>query len=1141
MKNNYLKIIEVLMRLTFYGIFIQILCLGMLYASTGEAQKSKSLKEVYVELNTSEATLMEVFSQIESQTGFYFNYDKKSIDKRKKVNLDGKAESVEQLLIEIGHSAKLHFRRINNNISVYRAIGPVDRVQVLVDMQDVEMSGKVTDENGEGLPGASVVVKGTAIGTTTNLDGQYKLSVPEQSTLVVSFVGYKTSEIVVGNQSVIDVQMELDAEQLEEVVVIGYGTTTKRKLVGAVSSMNTKELEQTPFANITQALQGQVPGLIVQSSGGQPGKVPQISIRGAGSPLYVIDGVIIDKDDNYSFASLNMEDIESISFLKDASSTAVYGSRAGNGIVLVKTKRGQSGKLNVKYAFNYQLSRPSVLPKRLNSYEFAKIQNLGSLYDGVNPFYTEEQLNTILNGSDQERYPNSDWQELSLKSYAPEQKHNLSLSGGGDVTDFYVSLGYFDQGGLLKSEAISLDRMNIRSNVTTRVEKVGLELGFNLNASLQNTRHPALGEWTIWNHMARIIPIYKAFNEDGTYAEGVNHPLAQNDYEAGYLKERQKFINTQLTVNWKVPSIKGLSTGLMANYRDSDSYSKKWELLAPQYHADGTIYPVSKPALDIMSGYGNKYDLIYNISYARNFGDHGIDVTLAYNRIKSDGESVEASRRDFLSSAVDQIFAGPSLGQGTDGRAYNSANEGYVGRFKYDFASKYILEFSFRYDGNDNFAPSQRWGFFPSVSGAWIISDETFMEPLYEKNILSTLKLRASYGSTGLTDGVNRHGYLPVYNLKANAYTIGNNLVNGFTEGPLVNAQALTWFDRKSINYGFDFGLLQNKLEGSFDYFYYKTSGYLQSPELEYSGTLGKPLPQITSNSVQRRAGFEFRLDYKKSVNEFFYSVGINYSYFNQLWEQLDTENEVNLKNPYTRVTHQTDFYQRTNSSDGGLYVSDGLFQSEEQILNSPRPLASTETQLGDLVYIDANGDGKIDPQDRRRIGLPTFPHGTYGLNFSLGYKGWSMSGLIQGTGDRYTALGNGYQKNEAIGKTLDFQQDFWTIDNTGAFFPRVSHISGVNGGNNQLDSDYFILNAKYIRLKTLRIGYDLKSTILKDLNAISAFNIFVSGVNFLTISDVLDYFDPEDVINSDNSVNGFTGSAYPLQKTFAFGLNVSF
>jgi len=1075
-------------------------------------------------LDLKNSTVKDVLGAIETQSEFFFLYSEKIIDVNREVNIEVSGSTVDKILDKIFAGTNVSYTVKGRQI----VLTTPEANNFFGDsstQQQKTISGKVTDSSGGPLPGVSIVVKGTTTGVITDTDGNYTLSkISENATLQFSFVGMKTQEIKVGSQSEINVTLEEENIRLDEVVAIGYGTTTKRKMVGAVSSVDTKKIEQLPFPDVSQALQGQVAGLIVQNSGGSPGAVPSISIRGGGKPLFVIDGVMIDEGDDISFSTLNMDDIESISFLKDASSTAVYGSRAGNGIVLVKTKRGKEGALKLNYSFNQQLSQPTVLPEHNNSYEFSLIQNQAAKYDGIAPYYSEEQLDIIKNHKDLNAYPDNNWHDLLLKNYAPSQRHNLSVSGGNKRTDYFVSLGYFDQGGILKSNTVDLTRFNIRSNVTTKFDKIGLEVGVNVNASLQNQTEPGAGETTIFQAVEHCRSNYRALNTDGTIAGGVFNPLAESNKEAGYNKQRQKFINTQVLANWSVPNIKGWTIGIMGNYRDDDNYSKLWSLLAPQYNDDGSIYPVPKPSLSVSSGYGTKLDFEANTSYSGTFGKHGIDATLVYTRSKGASEVATASRRDYMSSAVDQLFAGPSDGKDNGGNGFNFASEGYVGRFKYDYASKYILEFSCRYDGNDNFAPSQRWGFFPAISGAWIASDEKFMKTLNDKNIINFLKLRLSTGKTGISDDAIRLGYLPVYNLVPNAYNIGNGLVAGFSEGPLVDANSLTWYTRNSLNYGFNFSSLKNKLEGSFDYFHYRTSGYLMSPTNRYTTTLGKDLPQIKSNSVQRRAGYELTLRYKGKIDKLSYEIGVNYSRFNQLWEQLDTEDSLTLKNPYTRQTHETDYW-------GNVYLSDGLYQGEDDILNTPRRLASTQTQGGDIRYVDTNGDGKIDDQDKRRLGLPTFPHANYGIDFSLNYKSWSMGALIQGTGDRYIALGNEYTIGEGKEQLLKIQQNYWSPENPNAEFPRVTHTSGVNGGNNKEASDFWVRNAKYIRLKSLRVTYDLKSSVLKNQSFISSCKVILSGTNLLTISQVMDYFDPE--------TDSYTNSGYPVQKVYSIGLNV--
>ncbi|WP_289038640.1 TonB-dependent receptor [uncultured Zobellia sp.] len=994
----------------------------------------------------------------------------------------------------------------------------------------------ISTEDGMPLPGANVLVKGTSIGIVTDFDGNYSIDVPAGSDILVfSYIGYSTQEVTIDGKTTIDISLDTDSAKLDEVVVIGYGTSTKRKMVGAVTTLAPEKLEQTPFNNVGEALQGQVSGLIVENSGGAPGSSPAISIRGGGSPLYVIDGVITEQQD---FQTINSNDIESISFLKDAAATAVYGSRAGNGIVLVTTKRGKDGKINVNYSYNYQMSQPTILPEMMNSYEFAQVQNAASAYEGIPVPYSPEQLETIRTHADLDTYPDNNWPDLTLKEFAPEQRHNLSLSGGDKKTNYFVSMGYIDEGSLLKQDVVNYTRFNVRSNVTTKFDKIGLEVGVNLNSSIENYEEPSAGMFGVWRAVNQNTdPLYRGYNLDGTLAGGGNgdNPLALTDKDAGYNKTRDKFINAQLDVKWQVPNIEGFKLGVMANYRDGDGWGKLWEYNVPLYMQDGSLTPQTPPALSLNSYYSNRLYFESSASYSRTFGMHGLDATFVYNQTTSKYADLGASRRNYLSGAVDQLFAGPAVGKDNDGSEQEAANAGYVFRLKYDFDYKYIIELSGRYDGNDNFAPKKRWGFFPAMSFAWNIAEENFMQKLKEDNIINSLKLRSSYGKTGVSEGVNRFGYIPVYNLESGVYTIGNALANGYSEGNLVNPDELTWYNRESFNYGLDFSTFGDKFSGTLEYFYYLTTGFLVSPQNVYSQPLGKPLPQIRSGSKQRRAGYEVSLRYKGNINEFRFGLGGNVSYFNQLWEQLDTEDQATLKNPYTRETHRTDYWQ-----GGKVFVTDGLYQNDNDILNTPRLLSSTETQGGDIRYVDSNGDGKVDEQDKRLLGLPSQPRLTYGIDFNMSYKGWFMNGLFQGAGNRYIGFDR-FIAAEAKRLTYIYQLDYWTPENPGASYPRPVTSVAVNGGNNDIvsnPSDYFLKNAKYFRLKNIQLGYDLKKTFLADNNWISSCKIFASGTNLFTISPVKDFFDPEQVQSANNGINSY---GYPVQRTYSFGVNLGF
>jgi len=1010
---------------------------------------------------------------------------------------------------------------------------------------NLTIKGKIVDETGLGVIGANILEVGTTNGAMSDLDGNFTLTVPANAKLKISYIGYTDQTINVNGQTQFNITLAEDSQALDEVVVIGYGTTTKRKLVGAVSSISSEKLEKTPFNNVTDALQGQVSGLIVQSEGGQPGSVPSVSIRGGGTPLYVIDGVIASE---YEFSVLNNNDISSISFLKDASATAVYGSKAGDGIILVKTKQGKKGAPQLRYSNSFQISQATFRPKRVNSATYAQQANDVYMREAGSVLYDEETMDKIINHTDLENYPDNDFVDLALKDFAPTMKHNVSISGGSDHVDYYVSLGYMDQGGIYKQSDISnLKRYNARSNITSHFDKIGLDVGFNMNASLQDIRKPSssAGNWR--SLYVTVLPLQNAYNEDGTYAAGTLNPLPQIDKNGGYYKTRKKYVDTQLSLNWKPKQVEGLSFGLLGSYNDNDYFEKEWDDIAQQYYADGSTYPKpQKPNLTSTSGYGHTLDLQVNANYEHSFGKHTINTTVVYNRRNGGSQWVSGYRRDYLSSSVDQLVAGPSSGQIASGTEAESASQGYVFRAKYDYLARYIIEVSGRYDGNDNFADGHKWGFFPAVSGVWMVSDEPFMKSLQEKNILNSLKIRASYGQTGIS-GTSRYPYLATYTTASdvNSYTLGDQTVTGFIEGNLVNPDLLSWYTRNSTNIGFDFASMNNKLEGSIDYFYYKTTGFLMSPSSSYYDTLGKSLPQIKSDTEHRRAGYELQLHWKEKRGKLFYAIGGNISYYNQMYATLASENESTLKNPYTRKTQEMDYFGiEDTSSDATVYLSDGLFQDSQDFLNSPRPLASTETQNGDIKYIDANGDGKIDDQDRRRIDNPTSPHLNFGVDFSLSYDAWFMNGLIQGTGARYMYMGTGYAHRNYQTMVTEEMYDCWTPENTDSFFPRCLIGGDENGSNNILLSDYYILNAQYIRLKSLSIGYDLKKHVFKNINFLSDCKLTLSATNLFTISDVTNFFDPESTqakLDSGNDVKARTGFNYPVQRTYSLGLNLAF
>lgn len=1094
-------------------IFILALCLfasGSIYSQNQKISIPKGT-----------TTLQKVFQEIEKQTNMSVDYNQSKFDINKKIETKGQQKSLSSTLDEVLAGSGLTYKIEDGHILIIPMTDQQGQIK-----PDQSIKGIVTDDNGEPIIGANISVKGSTIGTVTDINGQFSLNVPGNASILISYIGYLPQEVRVGNNRDFSFVLKEDTKVLDEVVVIGYGTTSSKKMVSAVTAVKGEKLQDLPFPNVASTLQGRASGVIVQNQGGEPGSEPKISIRGGGDPVYVIDGII--STDSWEFKSLNPEDIESISILKDAASLAVYGSRAADGIVLVKTKEGRKGKRSIVYSFNAQYSQPTVIPKKLDSYTYADLQNQAGIADGYGEYhqFSKDEMDIIRNQSDPYLYPNTDWNSLGLKNFAPEYRHSLSMTGNQKDVNYYLSLGLFDQGSLYTSNALNYSRYNLRSNVNTTFEEIGLKVSLNINAAMEKKKYPSFKADQIWDHLNAKSPLDLAYNEDGTLSTVSDNPLMEMDERSGYDKNDGMYLNTQFVADWAVPWVKGLSLGSMFYYRLNSSHVKKLSARAPQYGKDGTLLEVTKPSLREEAYFGESYQFELSAAFLRTFADvHSIDAKFVFTAAENTGHDFWASRRDYLSTSVDQLFAGSSTTMQNSGNSNEGGRLGLVGRLKYDFANRYYIEGSFRYDGSDNFASGHRWGFFPSVALGWDITEEPFFKS-WNQGKIDLLKLRGSYGQMGTETNVNRFGYLSTYNMVENSICIGGNLLSGFNEGELTSPELLSWYTRNSLNYGIDVAFFNYRLKGSADYFFYVTKGGLVSPEDRYTTPLGTKLPQIKSKNEHRREGFELSMRWGDNIgSDFQYEVGTNMTYYNNLYVVKQEEALSTLMNPYKRSTHQTDYYDV-------ILIDNGLYQSPEQVLGVPRRLSSSETKLGDIVYQDLNGDGKIDAEDQVRYGMPTAPHFTYGVDFAFSYKGFSLSGLFYGTGKRNMEFGVNNKKDESIHVKNEYQLDYWREDNRDATFPRKSLSSSVNGGNNQEKSSFWVKNASFLRLKNLSLAYDFKYKLLKNANWLSMCKVNVTGANLFTISGVSDYFDPETT-----STNG----GYPVQRVYSVGVTVGF
>ncbi|MGV8136067.1 MAG: TonB-dependent receptor [Mangrovibacterium sp.] len=1088
-------------------------------------------QEARFNLAIKNANIIQIFDEIERLTEYGFLFQTDQLDVTKVYSLDLKDVRIENVLNRIIDPEIYSYQIIDRNIVIRKT----DETK----LQDKKMSritGRVTDLSGNTLPGVSVVVKGTTNGTITDGNGLYALfTVPAEAVLQFSFVGMKTLEILVEGRTTVNAELQEETYGIEEVVAIGYGSTTKPKMVAAISTVKTDEISESPYTNVISGIAGRVSGVIIQNSGGEYGSSPAVRIRGAvKDPLYVIDGIYSSKSE---FAQIPASDIESISILKDASAIAVYGFNAGDGVVLVTTKKGKEGAIRLSYKGTYAVQRPTLLPNYITPYRWALIKNEAAFRDGTDPIVDDETLNILKNNLDPQRYPVLNPFDMAIHKFAPQQEHNLTLSGRKENTTMFLSANYYQQDGIYKTNNHGLKRYSIRSNVGHEFTNIGLKIDGNINLQRFVKTSPPFSTWTIWSHIRNWQIGKPMFNPDGNYT-GEENPLAEADTRAGYRNEEENTVVSQLTLEWAVPKVKGLTLKGVGYFKYQSNFNKNWnanlKYSAPIYLWDNTPVTMGAPNLYEYFWRGYNYNLEGHVNYIRTFADkHNLELTYVYTQSEDRGDFFWASRKDYVSPAVDQLFAGSSEGKDNSGGAGEGGRSGMVARVKYDYDGKYILEANGRYDGYDGFSKEQRTKFFPSVSLGWNLHKEKFMESLLASARMNSLKLRASWGKLGRLGendseiAANRFSYLAKYNLLNNVYYTDGKFRTGFTEGNLTPTQGTTtWYSLESRNIGVDFDFWKSKLSGTFDYFYYRTTGYLGSPADRYTTPLGKSLPRINTNSALRRAGLEASLNYKTNISDVKLEFNMNATLYDQLWERKFDEDSTTLKNPYKRTTHQTDYY-------GVGYRNNGFYQNIEEVINNPRRLGSTQTTPGDIRYQDFNGDGRIDADDQVRIGKSGFPHLTYGFSLSGEYKGWKMDALFQGSGKYNFSLG-GIWISEPLKMLYTVQDDTWSENNRDALFPRASNLSGVNGNNNYVGTDFWLKDMWYLRMKSLTLSYNLKTSFLKSVRQLSEARILLSAVNLFTISPATKYYLDPETSNTDNY-------GYPVAKTYSIGLNVKF
>lgn len=1012
-------------------------------------------------------------------------------------------------------------------------------VNAVTQQKITEVTGIVSDTFGT-VFGASVRIKGTTIGVITDVNGGFKLQVPVGATLIISYVGYTNKVISYKGEKNLKITLDENVQQLQEVQVIAYGTTKKVTVTGSMSSVNSEELLKTPAANLGNALSGKVTGLSTIQSTGQPGAdAPSIYVRGVGSlseslskPLMLVDGV------ERSFFQLDPNEIEDITVLKDASATAVFGVRGANGVIIVTTKRGKEGKAKVSFSTSFAVQAPTRMPQFANSYDYATTYNNAQRHDGVpegSLAFSDDAIEAFRTHSHPMAYPDTDWVDMLIKKTALQTQHNVTISGGTNKIRYFASLGVFTQDGLFRSlekeynSNFNYNRYNYRVNLDIDVTKTTL-MAINLGGRVDDRRSPNYEGNSDIGYLFRDIywatPFAGVGVVDGKWIVAdskkiANMPGAANDalypyYGKGYNTSAGNTLNFDFVLEQKLDIItKGLKAHVKGSYNSRVTQNKFRGCSFPKYDAilndDGTIdlkKTGDKTALTFEETMGKSRDWYteFAVNYKRNFDKHHVSALGMYNQ------------------SMSYYPAGSFPGLPT-------GYVGLVGRATYDFNTRYMVDANIGYNGSENFAPGKRFGLFPAFSLGWILSEEKVMQKL--KPFLSYLKLRGSYGIVGndRTSDNSRYLYLPdSYNPSSGSYNFGTNVsssISGATESKKGNP-SVTWETAAKQNYGTDIYFLDSRLKLNLDYFIEHRKNILTTRSI-VPGYLAVSLPTANIGKVDNK-GFEVNLNWKDQLHNFNYYFGANLSYAKNKIVFMD---EIKYPNEYMQKTGKPVGQQFGYNYDGFFSDEDVKNYSTERGKSIPDHGSSFNPKAGDVKYKDLNEDHKIDNNDVAAIGNPIYPLLTGGLNFGFSYKGFDFSMTWSGATKTSRMLGDVFREPFGATNTRSLVKfmvtDAWTPEKGNS--AKAPAISFTNKPNNIMDSDLWMRDASYLRLKNVEIAYSLPKTLLQKMH-LQQVRFFASGYNLLTL-DKLNIVDPES--------NPSNQSMYPVVMVFNFGLKLGF
>ena len=1097
-------------------LIVLLICIGQTFAVDLYSQNKR------LSLNMSDVPLKSVLEAIEDHSEFFFMYEAHNVNVEKKVTVSVDNKTIPEILNDIFANTDITYK-INN-----RQIALSTESLSSVNQQSKSVSGKVTDSAGIALPGVSVVLKGTTIGTITDADGQFRISLPaDAKTLLFSFVGMKSQELTIGNKTTINVVMEEESIGLEEVVAIGYGTVKKSDLTGAVGSVSGAIISERQSTQISQALQGAISGVTVTRNNNAPGSTASIIIRGIttigdNSPLVIVDGVPVN-----NINDISPNDVENLTVLKDAASASIYGSRAAAGVILITTKRAKTGQLQLDYNVEYGFEKPTISPKYADAVRYMKMVNELRWNDNGNgtdeyPIYPKNIVENYytLNKENPDLYPNTNWESLVFNDYAPKQSHILSLTAGTKNIRTKATLAYDKINALYDNR--TFERITARFNNDVTINKF-LSATFDFYAKRSISKQPVVDPI---ERTRMTPPVYAALWSDGRVAFGKagGNIYGQMKY-GGFNDTWDNQVGGKISIDltpfegFKISGI--LSPNL--NFVKGKIFMKQ----IPAYTWDdptvfeGYLVKASSTSLNEVRNDNYQITTQFLANFNKALGFHNINAMAGYENYYAIYENLGASRDQYILTSFPYLNLGPLEYRNNSGSSYENAYRSWFGRVMYNYKNRYLLQANIRYDASSRFQENYRWGSFPSFSAGWILTEEPFMKHFSK---LSFLKLRSSWGVLG-NDRIGNYPYQSTMAFSNALFYQGNAITSSQTAAQIRYAiKNITWETTESIDLGVDANFLNNRLRFTGDYYKKTTKDMLLA--LQIPIYLGFENPDQNTGKMNTK-GWEADLGWNDQIGDLKYSVSVNISDFKSVMGNLGG----------TEFIGDQIKIEGSEFNEWYGYKSDGLFQTQAEVDNSPKLNASVKP--GDVKYKDISGpdgkpDGKVPPEYDRILLGGSLPRYVYGGNIKLYYKDFDFSLVLQGVGKQYVRMETGMIRpflEQWLNMPLQIDGRYWSKYNTEsqnakAEFPRFSDVSS---GNNYAMSDYWLFNGAYFRLKNITLGYNIPVSLTQKLG-IQSCRVYSSISDFLSINNYPKGWDPE------NSL-----TAYPITASFVMGISVKF